>query len=336
MASIHDVAAAAGVSAGTVSNVLNHPGRVSPATVRKVQEAIIKLGFVRSDAARQLRIGRSVTIGLILLDVRNPFYADLAQGAEDRAAAAGYSVLLGNSNANEERERTYLSLFEKQRVHGVLISSIKDIEPRLADLRRKGIATVLVDRPSHAPETSSIAIDDVAGGRLAAEHLLGIGRRRLVFVGGPDTLRQHHDRLVGVREALAAHPDASLEVITAESPTVLQGRAAGERILARPAWRRPDAVFAGNDLLAVGVLQAIVLHRSLRVPDDIALIGYDDIAFASSTMVPLTSIRQPAEAMGARAVELLFDAAAGKPSTQLSYPPELIVRGSTVLDAPLD
>ena len=135
--SVREVAAAASVSVGTVSNVLNRPEKVAPDTVARVMAAIDELGFVRNDAARQLRAGRSRSIGLVVLDVRNPFFTEVARGAEDRAAEDGMTILLGNSDENADRERSYLDLFEEQRVHGVLISPLGDDESRLQRLRRR-------------------------------------------------------------------------------------------------------------------------------------------------------------------------------------------------------
>ncbi|MFE7846732.1 LacI family DNA-binding transcriptional regulator [Microbacterium sp. NPDC057407] len=328
--SVKDVAARAGVSVGTVSNVLNRPDKVSPDTVRRVQAAIEALGFVRNDAARQLRAGHSRSIGLVVLDVGNPFFTDVARGAERRAAESDLSILLGNSDDDASREARYLDLFEQQRVYGVLITPVDDAMDRLDRLRERGIPAVLVDRPSDGGDFSSVAVDDVGGGYLAAHHLLETGRRRIAFVGGPATTRQVSDRLTGARRAVAEHPDASLEVIETAALTVLEGRAAGEQLRSRPAAERPDAVFAANDLLAMGVLQALVMLGSISVPEDVAIIGYDDIDFASAAVVPLSSIRQPSELIGRRAVELLLGAIEeGRPTEQVTFRPELIVRHST-------
>jgi LacI family transcriptional regulator, galactose operon repressor len=330
--SVRDVAAAASVSVGTVSNVLNRPEKVAPDAVARVMAAIDELGFVRNDAARQLRAGRSRSIGLVVLDVRNPFFTDVARGAEDRAAEDGMTILLGNSDENVDRERAYLDLFEEQRVHGVLISPLGDDETRLQRLRGRDTPVVLVDRVSEDRSISSVSVDDVVGGELAVRHLIETGRRRIAFVGGPTGIRQVADRLAGARRAVEAEPDATLEVIATESLTVLQGRAAGEAIRDRAAGERPDAVFAANDLLAMGVLQALNMLGSVRVPDDVALIGYDDIDFASAAVVPLSSIRQPASLIGYTAVDLLLkEAASGEGFTpeQVVFQPELVVRDST-------
>lgn len=330
--SVRDVAQRAGVSVGTVSNVMNHPDKVSPAVFSRVQEAITALGFVRNDAARQLRDGRSKTIGLVVLDVRNPFFTDIARGAEDEAARAGLTVTLGNSDENPLREASYLDLFEQQRVHGVLISPFADITDRLRSLRDRGIRAVLVDRTSSDHSFSSVSVDDVAGGRLAAEHLIAQGRRRLAFIGGPMPIRQVTDRLDGARQAVAVNPDVTLEVIPIDALSVIAGRAAGAEILSRPRAERPDAIFAANDLVSMGVLQALMMQGSVvDVPGEIALIGYDDIDFASAAVVPLSSIRQPSALIGATAVEILL-AEADDPTVeprQFVFQPELVVRAST-------
>jgi LacI family transcriptional regulator len=330
--SVRDVAAAASVSVGTVSNVLNRPAKVSPATVERVLQAIDELGFVRNDAARQLRAGRSRSIALIVLDAGNPFFAEVARGAEDRAAESGMSVLLGNSDERSDREDAYLDLFREQRVNGVLVTPVDGGLDRLARLRTGGVPVILVDYEDSGHEFASVSVDDVEGGYLAVSHLLSTGRRRIAYVGGPGTIRQVADRLEGARRAVAEASDATLEVIEMPALSVLQGRAAGEAIRSRPLDVRPDAVFAANDLLAVGALQAFTLMSDLQVPRDIALIGYDDIDFASATVVPLSSIRQPAHLIGYTAVDLLLkelDEDADGHERTVRFRPELVVREST-------
>jgi LacI family transcriptional regulator len=330
--SVRDVAKRAGVSVGTVSNVMNHPEKVSPAVVSRVTAVIQSLGFIRNDAARQLRDGRSKTIGLVVLDVRNPFFTDIARGAEDKAASAGLAITLGNSDENVAREATYLDLFEQQRVHGVLISPYADITERLRGLRERGIPAVLVDRTSSDLTFSSVSVDDIFGGRLAVEHLIGKGRRRIAFIGGPLAIRQVSDRLEGARRAIEVNPDVTLEVIEIEALSVIAGRAAGNQILAREANARPDAIFAANDLVSMGVLQALMMQGTvINVPRDIAIIGYDDIDFASAAVVPLSSIRQPSALIGQTAVEILLEIAADPTieARQIVFQPELVVRAST-------
>ncbi|MEV5040534.1 LacI family DNA-binding transcriptional regulator [Microbacterium sp. LMI1x-1-1.1] len=328
--SVKDVARAAGVSVGTVSNVLNRPAKVSPATVERVHAAISALGFVRNDAARQLRAGRSRTVGLVVLDTANPFFAEVARGAEERAAAHGVTILLGSSGQDAARENAYLDLFREQRVNGVLLTPLALDDARAETLETAGVPIVLLDAEADG-DLPSVAVDDVEGGYLAVQHLLQQGRRRILFAGGPASVRQVADRLDGARRALAEVPEASLEVAATDELTVLAGRLVGEQLARRDAAERPDGVFCANDLLAVGVLQGAGILGSLRVPEDLALIGYDDIDFAQSTVVPLSSIRQPAREIGAAAVDALF-ALLEDPDAEpqrIRFRPELIVRAST-------
>lgn len=330
--SVREVAAAASVSVGTVSNVLNRPAKVSPSTVERVQRAIEELGFVRNDAARQLRAGRSRSIGLVVLDIGNPFFAEVARGAEDRAAESGMTVLLGNSDESGDREGAHLELFREQRVNGVLVTPTSDDLTMLTRLSRGGVPVILVDHAAPDADFVSVAVDDVQGGYLAVSHLLESGRRRIAFVGGPYTIRQVADRLEGARRAVAEVAGATIEAVEMPALSVLQGRAAGEILRARPANERPDGVFAANDLLAVGALQAFTIMSDIRVPEDIALIGYDDIDFVSATVVPLSSIRQPAHLLGYTAADLLLkelDDPDGDHERNVRFRPELVVREST-------
>jgi LacI family transcriptional regulator len=329
--SIRDVAERAGVSVGTVSNVLNKPDRVSEAVATRVSDAIRELGYVRNDAARQLRAGRSSSVGLVVLDARNPFFTDVARGAEDAAAEHGVAVLLGDSDEKPEREAAYLDLFEEQRVRGVLVSPLGDIRERLQRMRALGTPVVLVDRMAEDASLSSVSVDDVAGGRTAVAHLLETGRRRIAFVGGPLGLRQVADRLAGAQHAVAAVPDAQLEVLEGSALSVSEGRRMGEQLVARDSAKRPDAVFTANDLLAVGLLQALVMRGGVRVPDDIALIGFDDIDFASATIVPLSSLRQPSRLIGQTALGILLEEADDPTLAprQVVFQPELVVRESS-------
>jgi LacI family transcriptional regulator len=329
-ASIKDVAVHAGVSVGTVSNVLNHPSRVSSATVTRVQTSISELGFVRNDAARQLRAGESRTIALLVFDAANPFFTALARGAEDAATEEGYSVILANSSESQEREHSYLDLFEEQRVRGILVSPYGEVEERLSALKKFGIPSVLVDRVSEKQLFSSVSVDDHAGGSIAAKHLLSLGRTKLGFVGGPLEIPQVADRLQGAKDALRLTPTATLTVFETSATTVLEGRRAGEEISALPRDERPTALFAANDLVAIGLLQALVATGSLQVPEDIAILGYDDIDFATSAIVPLTSIRQPSALMGETALKLLSEEAldpAQRPR-RVVFQPELVIRDS--------
>jgi LacI family transcriptional regulator len=330
--SVKDVAAAAGVSLGTVSNVLNRPERVSPRTRERVERAMAELGFVRNESARQLRAGRSRVLAYVMLDGSNPFFSDVARGIEDVAERRELSVFLCNSDQVAEREDAYLSLLEQQRVLGVLITPVDPENPALAGLTRRGTHVVVVDRTRSGDTHCSVAVDDVLGGRLAVEHLLDLGHRRIAFVGGPEQIGQVRDRRSGARAALesAGLPADSLVDVATEGLTVEAGRGAGARIAGMSGRRRPTGVFCANDLVALGLLQQCVA-LGVRVPEDLAIVGYDDIDFAAAAAVPLTSVRQPRRELGRKAAELLLDETTSPDHVhqQVVFQPELVARAST-------
>lgn len=331
--SVRDVAKKAGVSVGTVSNVLNNPEKVAQKTVAKVQEAINALGFVRNDAARQLRAGKSRSIGLLVLDVRNPFFTDLARGAERAASAHHMSVLLANSDEDQTREHQLLSLFEEQRVAGLLVSPVSTQLDELKRVRDRGTPIVLVDMQSKDKSMSSVAVDDVAGGFMAVEHLISTGKRKIMFAGGPMSIQQIADRLKGAQQSSSKHPDVELETFETKGLTVFEGRKVAEEILGRPKAKRPDAVFAANDLLALGIIQVLVVAKDVAIPDDIALVGYDDISFSSTALISLSSVRQPSALIGEKAIELLIretENPSDFKKEQIVFHPELVIRNSSV------
>jgi LacI family transcriptional regulator, galactose operon repressor len=332
-AGVKDVAALAGVSLGTVSNVLNRPDRVSARTRERVERAMADLGFVRNESARQLRAGHSSTVAYVMLDATNPFFTDVAQGIEDAAERSDLSLFICNSDNRADRELSYLRRLEQQRVQGILITPVNPDDPSLDEIARHGTPLVIVDRVRDVDTHCSVAVDDVLGGRLAVEHLLDLGHRRIAFVGGPLTIGQVRDRLAGARTAIAdagLAPDA-LVVVGADALTVAEGRSAGERIAGMPRAARPSAAFCANDLLALGLLQQCV-SLGVRVPADLAIVGYDDIEFAAAAAVPLTSVRQPRRALGRQAAELLIEEATDREHRhqQVLFTPELVVRRSTL------
>jgi LacI family transcriptional regulator len=331
--SVKDVAARAGVSLGTVSNVLNRPDRVSPQTRARVEQAMHDLGFVRNESARQLRAGRSRTLAYVLLDARNPFFTDVAEGAERAAEAAGLSLFLCHSDNRASREGDYLAHLVEQRVQGILVTPVDPNAAVLDDVRRNGTPLVIVDRTREDDEFCSVAVDDELGGRLAVEHLVERGHTQVAFIGGPESIGQVRDRLAGARAAWAdaGLPDDQLTVVTTDGLTVVEGRSAGERLTGIGIRRRPTAAFCANDLLALGLLQQLS-GAGLSVPGDLAIVGYDDIEYAAAAAVPLTSVRQPRQELGRRAAELVLDEAENPAHRhqQLVFTPELVARRSTM------
>lgn len=330
--SVKDVAEAAGVSLGTVSNVLNRPTVVSAATRERVERVMAELGFVRNEFARQLRMGTSRTLAYVMLDATNPFFTDVARGIEVTAEGADVSVMICNSNNRSVREQAHLVHLLEQRVQGILLTPIDAHAPWVDVVVERGMPLVIVDRTRPDQDLCSVAVDDVLGGRLAAEHLIDCGHRRMAFIGGPSSLGQVRDRLAGARAAWqeAGLPAADLLELTTDSTTVADGRGAGQRLAGIPRSRRPTAAFCANDLAALGLLQAAI-GSGLRVPQDLAIVGYDDIEFAAAAAVPLTSVRQPREELGRTAARLLLEEAeAGHVHQQVVFRPELVARASTL------
>ncbi|MFD8068696.1 substrate-binding domain-containing protein, partial [Streptomyces parvulus] len=255
--------------------------------------------------------------------------------AERAAREAGLGVMVCNSAQNPGEEAEYLSLFAEQRVRGVLLTPADATGRNIEGFRRHNIPFVLVDRVAEGTTECSVSVDDVAGGALAVRHLVDAGHRSIAYVSGPPGLNQVRDRRTGALAALAEAglgPGALRELPT-ERLDVAAGRDAGARLLGLA--DRPTAVFCANDLLALGVLQALYA-AGVSVPDDLAIVGYDDIEFAAAAAVPLTSVRQPAVTMGAMAAELLLEETelAGTdrthPHRRVVLQPELVVRRSSL------
>lgn len=337
---IREVADLAGVSPASVSNFFHKPRKLSEATRQRVQRAVEALGFVPNDVARTLRMGVSPVIGYIAFELAGATTPEIAAAIEKRVSAEGMYLLMANDTGSSERERSYLRMFATQQVSGVIIAPVGEVEAELAQMRAHGIASVLSARRAVSPEQASVSIDHVEGGRLAMAHLLGKGRRHIGFVASSLQLRQVADRLNGALSAVGPVPDATLEVIPVPERSVQAGIACAQEIADRPPARRPDALFCVNDLLAIGVIHAFVGMQRIHVPEDIAVIGYDDIEFARSTIVPLTTIRTPQAELGAAVANLLFEEIAFSGTSgsarktasrrhQIEFSPELVVRAST-------
>lgn len=328
---IRDVAALAGVSLGTVSNVLNGLPSVSARNVERVQAAMSELGFVPNAHARNLRSQRTATIGLLVLNIANPFFAEVAHEAQVMAEQNGSTLVIASSDQDRAREDRYLRMFEESRARALIVAPVDGASRLLREVHDRGTPVVLMDEHVDAAEFSSVSMDGSAGGLVAGEHLIAIGRRRLAFVGGP--LIQVADRASGIGGVVSAHPGAILTMFETPDLTIDEGRRAARRIAALPETTRPDGVFAANDLVALGLLREFA-ELGIRVPDDIAVIGYDDIDWGRTAPIPLTSVRQPRERIGAEAIRLILDEEAGrhdgKQHEQVRLAPELVIRASTV------
>ena len=355
-AGMKDVATLAGVAVGTVSNVLNHPDLVRPQTRARVEAAMEQLGFIPNASARQLRAGRSRCLGLVVLDVTNPFFTEVARGVEDYAQAEGCAVILCNSDGAEDKERQYLRVLEEQRVRGILITPVHGRAPTIMGIRDRGTPVVLLDRPGPAGHCS-VAVDDRRGGELAVAHLLALGHRRIALVNGPLAIRQCADRRRGAYEAVrnggldpaevlvevpvpamntrcGADAGDQLRAASAAGSTLTARLTAGPASSASPtpiAGPMLTAAFCANDLLALGLLRRLS-QLGAQVPGDIAIVGYDDIDFAADSAVPLTSVRQPKYQLGQTAAKLLLEEAdhpAQHEHRRIVFTPELVTRASS-------
>jgi LacI family transcriptional regulator len=329
---IREVAKRAGVSVGTVSNVLNKPETVSTQNVRRVTEVMNELGFVRNDLARQLKMGGGTTLGMVVLNVANPFFAALAHACEAAAEEVGYTIVFGSSDQLTQREDRYAELFEQQRVTGMIITPLDGPTTRMQQLRNRGMPMVLFDFRSDTNAFCTLALDGRRGGYLAARHLIESGRKHIAFLGGPR--HQVEDRWIGAMTACAETAGVRLSHIDTADQTVSDGRAAGIALREMPAADRPDAIFAANDLLGLGLMQSVVLAESLRIPEDLAIVGYDDIDYAASAIVPMSTIRQPVELLARESIRLVLSEKTGGADhvhEHLLLEPELIVRDSSRL-----
>lgn len=331
-ATIGNVARLAGVSAGTVSNVLNRPSYVEPETRARVERAIQELGFTPSPGARRYRDGRVRSVGLVMADLEEPFFVDVALGAETRARESGVGTVICNSGNDPVREDHNLDLLVQQRVQGIVISAVDERSSRLQALRDRGVPMVFVDRVRRDRDATWVVVDDRYGGRLAAEHLLTRGHRRILFLGDPKVSPKVRARLTGARAVVAASAavDAAIELLALPPWALESGWEAGASIAARPRSERPTAVFCANDRVALGLVHALV-RAGLRVPEDVAVIGYDDVSWAVASVVPITTIRQPLQVLGASAIDLLLnllDPAGAHEHEHRVLRPELVIRES--------
>ena len=326
--SLRDVAMAAQVSVGTVSNVLNRPEVVAPMTLARVQEIIKDLGFVPNGFARHLRSGHSRTLGLIVPDVANPFFTEVARGVEDAASKRDYAVFLCNSDESATKEDRYVNVLIQQQVRGVLITPADMKSDRLEVMRERGIAVTLLDREIKGRKQCSVSVDDVHGGQIAIEYLAGLGHKNIAWVCGPESIPQVADRGAGVTKA-AKVAGAKIETIRVPLMNAAKGEEAAKRILELDAM--PTAIFCANDLLALGVMRALLANK-VRIPEQVSVLGYDNIEFAPSAAVPLSSIAQPSYQMGVTAADLLLNECEDGENhehQQIRFQPQLVERAST-------
>ena len=330
MIKLEDVAELAGVSASTVSRVVNEPDMVKVATRARVEDAIRRLGYRPSRVARRLRVkcGQSTLIGLVIPDLQNPFFADLARGVEDAAQSQGYTVLIGNADEDAEKERRYLEVMGAESVDGVILPPSSESSPAAEELLRNGTPVVCVDRRLKKLKVDVALVDNVRGAYDAVEHLLGLGHRRIGFIRGKPHLSTSQERLDGYRSALADHGiELDRSLLRSGDSRQASGASLAEEIISEA--HPPTALLVGNSMMTLGALEAIQ-RAGMRIPHDIAVVGYDDMPWALAVTPQLTVVRQPGYELGRRAMDLLLQRIRypGGNTAVVMLQPELVVRAS--------
>lgn len=326
-ATIAQVASRARVSVGTVSNTLNHPERVLPSTRDRVWDTIRELGYVPSQAAQVLSGGPSRTLALVVPDIQSPFFTSLAHSVERTARDSGFSLLLCNSENDSRRELEILNQLSSIPIFGALVSPAANTGTVVSEPR---VPVVYLDHPGSQGDCA-VLVDHIAGGQIATDHLLSLGHRRIGFIYGHPQMRQFEQRLTGMRRALIAaglNPSRSIIPVASEGIGVESGMSSASKLLE---GNVPPAIFCGNDMLAFGVYKELT-RRRVRVPEDVSLIGYDDILFAADWIKPLTTVAQPIDIMGSNAAALLIEHAFGRVDHKhrtMMLQPSLVVREST-------
>lgn len=331
MITIKDVAERARVSFTTVSHVVNGTRSVSEDSRKRVLQAIKELRYVPSAAARSLKINRTFTIGLITSNSSNPFFAEVVRGVEDTCYEAGFNVILCNSDDSPNKQRRYMRVLNEKQVDGLIVMSSGFGVELAQALQSVVVPCVEVDRDMDDVAVDMVQVDHEFGAHLAMAHLLSLGHRRIACIAGPQSLSPALQRVRGYKNALAAANIDVPEGFMRESDfTSAGGYRAMIGLLNLP--ERPTAVFAGNDLMAIGAICAAA-EAGLRIPADLSIVGFDDIALAAYTNPPLTTIAQPMNETGRLAARVLIDRIerpSGSPQREV-LKPSLRVRQSSGL-----
>ena len=324
---IKDVAKRAGVAISTVSRVINNSGYVASETREKVLRAVEEMKFVPSHMARSLVSRETKSLGLIMPDITNPFFPAIARGVEDAAAALGYTVVLCNTDDDLAREEAYVKTLREKFIDGIIFVTVTPGNQEIKDLLDNGMPVVALDRSQEVLTAPAVLVDNVEGGYMATRYLIERGHRLIAHISGPEYMSTSVDRRTGYQKALK---EAGLEVLPAllrRGDFRLEGGYREMKAILESGVR-PTALFAANDLMAIGAMRALE-ESGLRVPDDVSVIGYDDISLASLVKPTLTTIRQPAYQMGQEAVRLLVRRILrDEPPTEIILHGELIERES--------
>ena len=335
-ATLRDVAAAARVHPATASRALNPETRllVSEDTARRVTAAAAKLGYRPNPVARSLRTRRSHTVGVLIPDLNNPLFPPIVRGLEDKLAAAGYVALIGNTDADAGRERLIFEQMRARHVDGFVLATVTLHDRLLAEAAAADVPVVLMNRLSQDYSFPSVSVDNEQGARMAVTHLARLGHTRIAHIAGPQEASTGVNRLRGFRDGMAAHQLEVSEdlIVYASRYSVEEGSRCCRDLLARHGGF--TAVAAANDMLAIGCYAALD-EAALQCPDDISVIGFNDMPFIDRLRPPLTTVRFPHYQLGTEAAQLLLERIGERESpVKIMYlAPELVVRGSVAAPA---
>jgi LacI family transcriptional regulator len=330
MSTISDVAKLAGVSAMTVSRVLNNSGYVSRQTRSRVEAAIAELAYVPNALGRQLRSKRTKMLALVLSDIMNPFFTTIARGVEDAAGARGFSVMFCNTDESETEEAQYLLMLVERQVDGVLLVPANSSGKSLRMLLAHRMPVVVLDRRIQSRRVDSVRSDSEAGAYTLTQHLIGLGHRRIAVLTGRRSVSTSVDRVAGYRRALLdADLDLDDDLVIYGEYNQLEGHRMAQRILA--VEPRPTAIFAANNFIAFGAMRAL-REAAIRIPEEMSLVAFDDLPAAWMSDPFLTVVDQPAYEIGRRGAELLLsrlDGSTTGPGHEVVLSSELIIRRSS-------
>ncbi|GGI43772.1 LacI family transcriptional regulator [Paenibacillus marchantiophytorum] len=331
MITIYDIAAKAGVSAMTVSRVINNTGRISEATRKRVRKVMEDLHYIPNSMARSLVLQKTNILSLLITDITNPFYTTLARGAEDAALRAGYRLLFANSDEDYTKEKGYVDMILSTRVDGVLFAPTGDQSlENLQQLQKHQIPFVVLDREIPGIEADLVLGDSKEGARKLVDHLIALGHRRIALINGSPDVSTARLRYTGYREAhlLSGIPIEDSLVVHLNYRD-FHDESALDALLSHE--NPPTAIFAANNMLAVGIIQSL-RQRGLQVPGDLSVVCFDDFGPAGAINPFLTVASQPAYQFGLLGMQLLIDRIEGDPSQELRkmiLPSELLIRTST-------
>jgi LacI family transcriptional regulator len=326
---VKDVAQAAGVSQATAARALGGYGYVSTVARRAIEQAARDLGYRRHAVAQALASNVTHTVGLVVSDIENPFFAAVARGLSDVLEPEGYTILLANSDEDLEREERLVEAFRSRRVDGLAVApSVSSAIPHLTDLVSADVPLVLFDRPVRGLRVDVVLVDNKDGARVAVEHLLRLGHTRIGLVSDPPEIASSAERIRGYRAALeAAGLPIDERLIALTGSTRAEGYNGARALM--ETRRRPSAIFTANNMMSVGTLLAL-RDLGLRVPQDVALVGFDDLEWTTLIEPPLTVVRQPVQEIGWRTAERLLARMRGDRSRprRIRLATEFVVRGS--------